>query len=258
MQTKIDGLFVDDGGPWRASGEAALPVVLVHSAAGSSEQWAAQLAHLRATRRAIALDLRGHGRSDPPGDGDYSIGALASDVGRVVDALDIERSVLVGHSMGGAVALARAATEPSRTAALLLLDPATDGRSMPEAQKLGILQALRSSAYRATVQAYWASMLEGSAPAQRDFVYAQLDRTLERTVVDSLESLFDFDPVTALQRYPGPKLSVITKSNETPAAYHRLAANLPHRKIEGTGHWLQLDAPDLVNACLDEILNGVA
>src|SRR5262245_43073040 len=61
----------DDGSP----GE--LPVVFLHSLAGNGGQWALQLDHLRRHRRAVALDLRGHGDSDPAEDGDYSIKGLA-------------------------------------------------------------------------------------------------------------------------------------------------------------------------------------
>lgn len=57
-------LSVDDGGA------GGIPVVLLHSFGGSSAQWAAQLEHLRKTRRAVAFDLRGHGLSDSPDDGD--------------------------------------------------------------------------------------------------------------------------------------------------------------------------------------------
>src|SRR5688500_10480985 len=92
-------IAVDDGG------SGGLPVVLVHSLAGNSTHWSRQLEHLRRTRRGVALDIRGHGRSEPPKDGDYTIAAMAGDVAAVVDALGLERFVLVGHSMGGGVAL---------------------------------------------------------------------------------------------------------------------------------------------------------
>jgi pimeloyl-ACP methyl ester carboxylesterase len=61
-------LAVDDGG------EGGLPVVLVHSLAGNAGHWEAQLAHLRRTRRALALDLRGHA-ARCFGRHDYAIGA---------------------------------------------------------------------------------------------------------------------------------------------------------------------------------------
>src|SRR5205085_2092881 len=121
-------------------------------AAGNTTHFAAQLAHLRGGgRRAIALDFRGHGRSAPPPDGDYSIAGLAADVERVADALALERFVLAGHSMGGAVAVAYAGANAQRVGGLLLLDPAADGRALPAGLRAGVLSALRSPAYLQTV-----------------------------------------------------------------------------------------------------------
>ncbi|HVF61612.1 MAG TPA: alpha/beta fold hydrolase [Thermoanaerobaculia bacterium] len=91
-------LYVDDGGA------GGLPVVFVHSYAGSGAHWAAQLAHLRPTRQAVAFDFGGHGRSEAPAAGDYAVESLAADIAAVVDALGLGRFVLVGHSMGGAAA----------------------------------------------------------------------------------------------------------------------------------------------------------
>lgn len=84
----IDGpqrkLCVDDGG------KGGLPVVLVHSNGGNRTHWAAQLSHLRQSRRAIAFDLRGMGESARAANGDYSVEAFADDVAVVADALTMK------------------------------------------------------------------------------------------------------------------------------------------------------------------------
>ena len=92
-------LNVDDGG------RGGLPVVFVHSLAGNTGHWSGQLEHLRGDRRTLAIDLRGHGRSDPARDGDYSVEAMAGDIESVVAALGLRRFVLVGHSMGGSASI---------------------------------------------------------------------------------------------------------------------------------------------------------
>jgi pimeloyl-ACP methyl ester carboxylesterase len=244
-------LFVDDGG---ASGP---PVVLLHAAGGASDQWAAQLRHLRRSRRAVAVDLRGHGRSPAPAGGALPVEALAADVVATLDALGLRRVVLVGHSLGGAVAVALAGAHPERVAGLFLLDPASDGRDLPPAEAAGLLAALRSDAYPEIVEAHWRSMLQPSTPAVRERVLRDLRATRREAVVGTLEALLRFDPVPALTRYRGPRLSVITPQNDVPGAYHRLAPDLPLRRIDGTGHWVQLDAPEVVNAALDAFLAGL-
>src|SRR5258706_7893782 len=110
-------LYVDDGG---SGGGGTVPVLFAHSYAGNSAHWRAQLAPLRPRRRAVAIDLRGHGQSDPPASGNYPVPALAEDIAAVADALELRRFVLVGHSMGGAAASAYAGKHPERISGLVL------------------------------------------------------------------------------------------------------------------------------------------
>ncbi len=251
MQGPAGMLNVDDGG------EGGLPVVFVHASAGDTTQWAAQLAHLRKHRRAIALDLRGHGRSALPADGRFSVEDFAGDVAAVVDGLGLPRFVLVGHSLGGAVCVAYAGAHPERVAGLFLLDPASDGRDIPPEQAEGLMGALASEGWASVVEEYWAPMLEPSRPEVRERVLAGLKATPQASVRSGLGALLTFDPVAPLRRFQGPRLSVITPFNEVPGAYHRLVPELPSRKLEGTGHWVQLDAPEAVNGLLGAFLAGV-
>ena len=257
-QTTVNGpegsLFVDDGGSGGVP--VNIPVVLVHSAAGSTEHWTAQLTHLRRTRRAVALDLRGHGRSAPPRNGDLGIASLCADVAAVIDGLGLARVVLVGHSLGGLVCAAFAGTRPERVAGLFMLDPASDGRQIPKAVAEGMMASLRANAHAATL-AYWQPMLAPSRTEVRERLIKDLYATPPATIVGPLEDMLTFDPVTPLARYTGPRLSVITAANETPAALHALVPGVVGRKVEGTGHWVQLDDPGLVNRLLDEFLAGV-
>lgn len=242
-------LHVDDGGT------GGLPVMFVHSAAGSTAHWEAQLAHLRPSRRALALDLRGHGRSEPPRDGDYRIASMAGDLQAALDLLGIPRVALVGHSMGGIVCAAFAGAHPERVGGLFLLDPASDGRQIPGAVAESMMAHLRADAHAAT-EAYWATMLAPSPPAVRARLMRDLRATPPATIIGPLEDLLTFDPVTPLLGYPGPKLAVITQANETPAALHAQVPGVPVRKMP-TGHWVQLDDPPGVNRLLDEFLRGL-
>lgn len=250
-------LHVDDGGG-PAPG-APVPVVFLHSAAGSSAHWARQLAHLRTRHRAIALDLRGHGQSETARAGDYRIASMAEDVTAVVDGLGLDRYVLVGHSMGGAVAASHAASHPERVAGLFLLDAASDGRLIPREQAEGMLAGLRSEGWLDGVWAYWSTLLAASRQEVKDRLLADLRATAREAVVGPLEDLLRFDPVAALAGYQGPRFAVITAANEAPGAYQNLTGigKLPFRKVEGTGHFVQLDEPELVNQLLDGFLREI-
>jgi pimeloyl-ACP methyl ester carboxylesterase len=250
MSRRIAGpagkLAVDDGG----TGD---PVVFVHSLAGNTRHWSAQLEHLRRTRRAVAFDLRGHGRSDAPGSGEYSMEAQAEDVGAVADALALERFALVGHSLGAGVALAYAGAHPDRLTHLLVADPIGDGTQTPEAEVRPFLDAQASPAYVETIEGYWSS-IAGSDGAVLERLLHDLRETPRETVVRGLDAVMAFDPKPALARFRGPTLAVVTPANDFPYSMHRLGTGLPHRVIAGTGHWLQIERPAEFNRILEGLL----
>jgi pimeloyl-ACP methyl ester carboxylesterase len=240
-------LAIDDGG------RGGLPVVFVHSLAGNSKHWAAQLEHLRPSRRAVALELRGHGRSEPPRNGDYSIAGMAGDIKAVVDRLSLDRFVLVGHSMGGGVALTYAGAHPERVAALLLVDPIGDGKQISAAETKPLFAGLDSN-YETTIRGYWTG-IAGPDSAVRERLLADLRATPRTTVVPAFRAALRFDPDPSLARYRGPMMSIVTPYNDQPFSLHRLGKGFPHRVVQGTGHWIQLDKPEEFNRLLDEFLD---
>jgi pimeloyl-ACP methyl ester carboxylesterase len=241
-------LTVDDGG----TGDA---VLFVHSLAGNAGHWSGQLEPLRKTRRAVAFDLRGHGRSDAPKNEDYAIENVAGDVRAVADSLGLERFALVGHSYGAAVALTYAAGHPERVTRLLLADPIGDGTQIPEAEIRPFLEALDSPAYTETIEGYW-SGTAGSDGAVLERLLRDLRATPRQAVLRGLHSVVAFNPAPALAKYRKPMLAVITPANDYPYSMHRVGRGLPHRVITGTGHWLQIERPAEFNRIMERFLAG--
>ncbi|HKY93650.1 MAG TPA: alpha/beta hydrolase [Kiloniellales bacterium] len=97
-----------------------LPVLLLHGYTDSWTSWQRVLPLLPAKVRAYAISQRGHGNSSRPGIG-YQLGDFAEDAAAFLAALDIERALVVGHSMGAAVAERLAVHCPHRVAGLLLV-----------------------------------------------------------------------------------------------------------------------------------------
>ncbi|MFA5353488.1 MAG: alpha/beta hydrolase [Thermodesulfovibrionales bacterium] len=247
-------LNVDDGGT------VGLPVLFVHSAGGDTTHWSSQLEHLRKTRRAVAFDLRGHGHSQPPKDGNYSLVSQASDIEAVVSSLGIQRFVLVGHSMGGSIAIVYAGLHPERLAGLLIVDSGGDPNQISEEQKQQIIAALESDAYSAVTENYWGQLLTGSSAEVHEKVIKGMKamKAMPREmVIAQVRELFQFDPVPSLSRYHGPKLSVITPANDTPYSLHRLVPDFPHVVVTGTGHWIHLDKPEEFKGIVDGFLRGI-
>lgn len=106
----------DNARIWYAAYGAGLPVILLHGGLGHSGNWGYQVpALVRGGYRAVLIDSRGHGRSTRD-ERPLSYGSMASDVLALMDALQLEKAVLVGWSDGACTALILAAQVPSRVA----------------------------------------------------------------------------------------------------------------------------------------------
>lgn len=243
-------LHVEDGG------SGGLAVLFVHGLGGTAGQWREQLAHLRRERRALALDLRGHGRSAPSDDGEYDVPALADDVAAALDELGLRRCVLVGHSLGATVAVELAGREPERVAGLLLVDPNGDQTELPRRDRDDFLRTLRADP-EAEMRWYFKQVLVGGRPETAERVLADLEATPGEILVAALESSFETSPVAALEAYRGPVASLVSDMNTLPYSLHNLLPDLPVRQVRGTSHWLMLDRPEETNALLDAFLARV-
>jgi len=113
---------------FRSAGSGPL-VVLLHGIAGTSKSWEPLMAQLSRQYRVIAPDLIGHGESAKP-PGDYSLGAYANQVRDLLEALGEERGTIVGHSLGGGIALQFAYQYPERCERLVLVSSGGLGREV--------------------------------------------------------------------------------------------------------------------------------
>ncbi|OFX01152.1 MAG: hypothetical protein A3D94_07430 [Alphaproteobacteria bacterium RIFCSPHIGHO2_12_FULL_66_14] len=102
----------------------AIPLVLIHGSLGSLHMWEGWVRELGPRFRLITVDLPGHGLTGAWPRDEYTIEAYTDFIEVLVDTLRLDRFVLVGHSMGGAVAWSFAATRPDRVSQLVLVDAA--------------------------------------------------------------------------------------------------------------------------------------
>ncbi len=248
IQGPAGTIHFDDGGA------GGIPVVFVHSFGGSSAHWTAQLAHLRSSRRAVALDLRGHGRSAAPAGNDYAAESLARDIAAVVDSLGLQRFVLVGHSMGGSAAIAYAGAHPERLAGLMLVG--TPGK-VPEAQARQVMASLDQN-YDTVMRAYSEKLLAEARPEVKARLTTEMGSISKDASLSIIKALFQFDPLPALQRYAGPKLIVSTDAENAPNDLQHLLPQVPHKVITGASHWPHLDKPEEFNQVLDDFLATIS
>ena len=156
--------------------------LLLHGIGNYGRAWDFVADAVAGRLRLIAPDARGHGDSAKPETG-YAPGDFAADALAILDALDIERPVVVGHSMGGGHALAFALAHPERVARLVIIDIG------PELEPEGRARSVRLTAERPAsfpdeqaAEAY----LRRTSPGYTDAVYANRLRWLFRRVNGTL------------------------------------------------------------------------
>jgi len=244
-------IFVDRGG------SGGVPVVIVHSLAGKTTQWQAQLEHLRKTRLAVAFDMRGHGNSEPAADHDNSLAAMAQDVAAVVDSLEIKKFILIGHSYGGGVIATYAGQHPERVAGLLFVDPIGDIRKIPQAALDEWMAGFRGEAYADAAEAHWRRILLNADSVVTRAVIGSLKKTSKKVVVAALEATLTFDPAAVLKNYHGPMQTIVSGLPDNEMALHHAIPSLPHVAMPGTGHWLQMERPQEFNLLMDKFLDTI-
>lgn len=249
-----------------AGDPAAAPVVLVHGWACSGYSWRYQLPVLAdAGFHAIAMDLRGHGFSDrPTADSDYSASAMADFLTLVLDALQLERVAMVGHSLGAAIAARTALRSLERVSRLATLSGVGFGRApmvkalsrIPDGLVTPLLPLATSRAlFRLVlrlvaggpgrfsardVDEYW-------APTQFPEFIPTLWRLLR---VHGWEQLDDYErarlKVPVLTMFGGRDRLI----REPDAKSSTVAAWPTAHLLTGVGHAGHEEAPELVNALL--------
>ncbi|WP_043631297.1 alpha/beta fold hydrolase [Nonomuraea candida] len=100
---------------------SAPPLLLLHGRCADHNDWNGITQHFAARHRVFALDLRGHGASDRPGE--YPLPEMAEDVAALLDHLGLGPAVVIGHSLGGVVSYLLAMSHPDRVGGLVLEDP---------------------------------------------------------------------------------------------------------------------------------------
>jgi pimeloyl-ACP methyl ester carboxylesterase len=160
---------------YRVAGEGS-PVVLIHGMLNSSSHWQDVAAGLAADHLVIAPDLIGHGDSAAPR-GDYSLGAHAASIRDLLAAIGIDRATIVGHSLGGGVAMQFFYQFPQRTERLVLVSSGGLGREVSPLLRTAALpgvQALMSLTIGPrAVAAMWAVGARMRARGLSSGVYVQ-------------------------------------------------------------------------------------
>lgn len=261
---------------YRDAGDpAGDPLLLIHGVAGSSLAWVPLFEHLTGRYRIIAPDLLGHGQSDKPRT-DYSLAAFAVFLRDFLDALDIPAATLVGHSLGGGIALQLVYQHRQYCRRLVLVNSGGLGTdvsmplrllSTPGAELLLPVLASRPAVFlgNGVVSLLAARAAESTRVQERWRKYAALaDPPGRHAFLRTLRSVVDLrgQTVCAIDRLPqfvGDVATMIiagARDRVIPADHAQAAhAALPGSRLEiidEAGHHPQLDCPAMLARLIDE------
>jgi pimeloyl-ACP methyl ester carboxylesterase len=237
-------------------GATGPPLVLVHGAGGRLLHWPPEVRALPG-RRVLALDLPGHGRT--PGPGRRSVAEYAACVAAFLDGLGERSAALVGHSMGGAVALAMALEEPERAAALVLVATGARLRVAPVVLDQTASAVTFPQAMRRLTEWSWGP---GAATRIEELYAESMRETTPEVIHGDFLACDGFDVLGRLGEVRAPALVVCgTEDRLTPMRYaEHLRDHLPGATlaaIPGAGHMVMLEEPVRVATALQAFLAGL-
>ena len=245
-----------------------VPVVFLHPFSTNGYIWYFQTFTFARDYRCVIVDHRGHGRSDKPASG-YAIREMSRDVAAILDALGIDKAVLVGNSIGGMIAMQFNLDFPDRVIGNLILSSGTNlAASMPPEAGAAFQEDLEA-AFRGLLDGTVSARSKKERPEILDLMNASfmIEENFPHAVFHASaadpEGVFNWDVSDRLREISRPTLVIAGEEDQgTPVEVNQfLADQIPGAEIKiipEVGHFYQLERPVDFNNELREFLKRVA
>lgn len=230
------------------------PLLLVHGLFGSSRNWTRIARSLSPSRRVHALDLPNHGESPWTESTDYP--SMAKALGDYLDEAGLERVDLIGHSMGGKVAMALALTQPERLSRLIVADIAPVTYDHANLSYVRTMQGLDLAGTTRRAEADRALADRIPDPGVRGFLLQNLVqgetgfrwRINLETLGASMAAIHGFPEALLTASWDGPTLFLTGASSDYVQAKDRdrirdLFPSAAFEEVADAGHWLHAENP---------------
>jgi len=244
---------------YETTGKGRPALVLVHCWTCDSSFWRDQVARLAKRHQVVTLDLAGHGRSGRTRQ-DHTMQAFGQDVKAVADKLKLDRMVLVGHSMGGAVILEAAKLLGDRVVGLVPIDTLLDVEQSSDPKETDAVMAKMQADYKGSTTAFIRQYLFAptTPPAVADRVLAQTTAFPPEIAISALRNNWNYDAAPAFGAVKAPIVAVNGDRFPTNfAANRRHAPQFDALIMKGVGHYPMLEDPVRFGELLDEALRKV-
>lgn len=234
---------------------SAPPIVFIHGWCCDWTFFAPQAAYFsNLGHRVILPDLRGHGLSDKP-EQPYPIEVFSDDIVWMCRELNLNRPILVGHSMGGIIAFDIAARYPNLPSAIAMLDAAI---VLPDAARAvipGFLKRLRGPDYASAMRDLVGSVffIPSDDPARKAYILDRMAQAPQHVMSAAYGGLADYAADKTPNRVAVPALYIVADEPAARTDMARTKELIPEMHVGrtvGSGHFCQLEVPDQINAML--------
>ncbi len=239
-------------------GEGETALVFVHCWCCDQGYWREQVDTFSQEYKVVTIDLAGHGKSGMERD-DYTLQAFGMDVASVVKHLELDRIILIGHSMGGGVIIAAAHQLKQQTLALIGVDTYQGFQyEMSDSMIRQFVQPFRQDFYHTTI-----GFVHGMFPPGADSVLVMeiaedMAEGPAEIGISAMVNNISTDPVELLEGLDIPIYSINSRMFPIDVeANRKLYPDFEVRFIEGVGHFVQLENPQAFNQKLNSILKEI-
>jgi pimeloyl-ACP methyl ester carboxylesterase len=238
-------------------------LVFVHGWSCDARYWKEQIPFFAKKYRVVTVDLAGHGHSGF-GRNRYTVAAFGQDVKAAVDAVQADRVILIGHSMGGAVVAEAAKLMPKRVIGIVGVDTLQDVAYQLKPEKFEEMVGPMERDFRSGVKAFVSEMFAPDTdPALVEWIADDMSSAPpEVAISSSREYLGQYMTGESADRFSDIDVPVISiNTDQWPTD---IESNRKHIKkydaiiIKGAGHFLMLAKPDLLNEALERTIRKLS
>ena len=245
---------------YESGGSGSPALVFIHGWNCDRSYWSAQLPFFAATHQVVAIDLAGHGDSGINRE-TWSMANFGADVAAVADALQLKDIILVGHSMGGPVALEAARLLKGRVKMVIGADTLSDVSLRYADEQLAGMLAAMAADFSGTVEGLVRSsfFLPTSEPALIDQIARDMSAAPPAAGIGAFEGFarwFDEDVEKTMADIDVPIRLINSDYRPTNTlAGQALTASFEATLMSGVGHFVMQEDPAQFNAIMAELLN---
>jgi pimeloyl-ACP methyl ester carboxylesterase len=240
------------------NGDGETALVFVHCWCCDQGYWREQVDTFSQDYKVVTIDLAGHGKSGIGRD-DYTLQAFGMDVASVVKHLELDKIILVGHSMGGGVVLAAAHLLKEQTLAVIGVDTYQGFQyDLSDSMIAQFVQPFRKDFYHTTI-----GFVHGMFPPDADSVLVMeiaedMAKGPAEAGISAMINNISTDPIELLEGLDIPIYSINSRMFPIDVQANReLYPDFEVRFIEGVGHFVQLEDPRAFNRTLTGILKEI-